>query len=148
MVKIMIERSEFGQIGGEERRAVKFSETADFLEESVPVRGVSATISDSKVDEFLHAFKRPLGIVTAAFGEPFCGAVTFTSDVRHLLGKCHFGPSSITESFVLHGYSTTEQGKRDIGHVDASRVDVPAIDKCVPGIVHPGFVQRVNGSDY
>ena len=102
----MIERSEFGQIGGEERCTVKFSETANFLEESVPVGGISATVSDSKVNEFLHTLKSPIGIVTAAFGEPFCGAVTFTSDVRHLLGKCHFGPSSVTESFVLHDYST------------------------------------------
>ena len=106
MIKIMIERCEFGQIGSEERCAVKFSETADFLEESAPVRGVSATVSDSKINKFLHTLKSPLGIVTAAFGEPFCGAVTFTSDVRHLLGKCHFGPSSVTESFVLHDYST------------------------------------------
>ena len=102
----MIERSQFGQIGSKERCAVKFSETADFLEKSVPVGGVSATVSDSKVNKFLHALKSPLSIVTAAFGEPFCGAVTFTSDVRHLLGKCHFSPSSVTESFVLHGYST------------------------------------------
>lgn len=43
-----------------------------------------------------------------------------------------------------HDGWNTEQGKGYIGHVDASRVDVPAIYKCVPGIVHTGFVQRVD----
>ena len=45
------------------------------------------------------------GIVNAVFGKPFCGTVTFTSNVCHLLGQRHIGPSTVAEGFVLHGYS-------------------------------------------
>ena len=44
MVKIMIERCEFSQIGGEERCTVKFSETADLLADTF-VFNVTAAVT-------------------------------------------------------------------------------------------------------
>lgn len=115
MIKIMIERSQLFHIGIKERCTEKFSETAYLLEEGFSVWGVLTTAGDGEVNKFLHAFEGSLSIVCPTFGEPFCGTIAFTADVGHLLGKRHIGPSSVTEGFMLHGYSTNDHINKGIG---------------------------------
>ena len=105
MIEIMVECRKFGQIGIEECLAEKFPEATDFFQKRISIWGIASTVSDSEVHQLLHTLKSTFGVVTAAFSKPFCGTVTFTSNVCHLLGQRHIGPSAVAEGFVLHGYS-------------------------------------------
>ena len=105
MIKIMVECRKFGQVGIEECLAEKFPESTDFFQKRMSIWRIASTVCDSEVHQLLHTLKRTFGVVAATFGEPFCGTVAFTSYVRHLFGQRHFGPSTVAEVFVLHGYS-------------------------------------------
>ena len=95
MFEILIKSRKFGQVGIKKDLAEKFPETAYFFQKSFSVKGIATAVGDGEVHEFLHTFESTFGVVSATFGEPFCGAVAFTSYVRHLLGQRHLGPSSV-----------------------------------------------------
>lgn len=95
MIKIPIECREFGHVGIKECLAEQFPETADFFQECLSVWGIAAAVGDGEVHELLHTLESTFGVISATFSKPFCGAVAFTSYVRHLFGQRHFGPSSV-----------------------------------------------------
>ena len=105
MVQITVECGKGVQIPIKESSAVKFPESAELFQEGFAVGLPKPAVCDGQVDEFLHPLKGLFGVVATAFGEPFCGTISFAPNIGHLFCKRHISPCSVAEVVVLH-YST------------------------------------------